>query len=73
MSHLLYGRGTHRAQSLVHFFEMMQTYEAKCKHFLLYFQITNSELKGEVEIYLEKTVNFTFVRISLPMNNILSH
>lgn len=52
--HSLYGRGAHIVQSLVHFFEMMQTYEAKFKHFLLYFQITNSELKGEVEIYLEK-------------------
>lgn len=29
--------------------------------------------KGKVEIYLEKTVNFSFVKIFLLMNNILSH
>lgn len=51
----------------------MQTCEAKFKYFLLYFQITELELKKKVEIYLEKTINFTSVRISLLINSTLSH
>lgn len=73
MSHPLYGKGANGVQSLVSFSEVMQNCEAKFMHFLFCFQITNSELKGKVEISLEKTVNSTFVRISLLVNSILNH
>lgn len=41
MSYSLYDKRANGVKSLVPFSEVMQTYEAKCMHFLLYMQIIN--------------------------------